>query len=354
MTEQQDQAPCKPGSSGRPRQSERPQANAGVDPRNRLNDLSNKEWMISTKSVWKSESDSELAELLTEEDLLAFIEWLIKRKGEEQAEKIMGQLLPSVIHSRPPARDKLKAQHPATFAESDIQKLVSFFTKRDQRVLDPFVGTGSTLLACKAVGRFGVGIELVPRWAMTARKRLGMDDLPLFKGMDIPEAYPQEVLEGDARTVIAGFGDEAFDFIVTSPPYWRILHKDTDHKVGRERIDKGLETRYSGLEDDLGNIKSYSVFLQELQAIFRECFRVLRNHKYMCVIVSDFRDGRRFITYHSDIAGAIAECGFALQGITVLVQDSKNLYPYGIPYAFVSNISHQYILVFRKNEATRR
>jgi hypothetical protein len=44
----------------------------------------------------------------------------------------------------------------------------------------------------------------------------------------------------------------------------------------------------------------------------------------------------------------VQKVGFSLEGITILVQDSKNLYPYGMPYAFVSNIHHQYILIFRK------
>ncbi|MBM4465996.1 MAG: site-specific DNA-methyltransferase [Chloroflexi bacterium] len=319
-----------------------------VDSRNRLNDLTNKEWMISTKSVWKSEATSEFADLLADEKWQAFIEWLVEKRGKEGAENVLEQLLPSVIYSQPPARDDLKSQHPATFAESDIEKLILFFTKQGQRVLDPFVGVGSTLVACKTTDRYGVGIELGPRWAEIARKRVKVGELPLFQGITIEEKYRQQVIEGDAREIMHEFDDESFDFIVTSPPYWKILHKNTDHKVIRERIEKGLETRYSELEADLGNIGSYTQFLRELQKVFMECYRVLRTGKYMCVIVSDFRDRGEFIAYHSDISDAVEECDFTLQGITILVQDSKNLYPYGIPYAFVSNINHQYILVFRK------
>jgi hypothetical protein len=69
----------------------------------------------------------------------------------------------------------------------------------------------------------------------------------------------------------------------------------------------------------------------------------------MVVIVSDFRHGSMFIAYHNDISEIIKGAGFTLEGITILAQDSKNLYPYGMPYAFVSNIHHQYILIFRRN-----
>jgi DNA modification methylase len=321
----------------------------GIDPRNRLNDLTNKEWMISTKSVWKSEELAKYTNVLQDEEWQAFTEWLVEKRGEESAEKVLSQLLPSVIYSRPPARDELKSQHPATFAEADVEKLILFFTKQGERVLDPFVGSGSTLLACKSTKRYGVGIELVPRWADIANKRVKGDELPLFREITIDSDYEQQVIEGDARECIRDLDDESFDFIVTSPPYWKILHKDKDHKITRERLNKGLETRYSELEEDLGNIRSYDQFMKELQKVFGGCYRVLKSKKYMCVIVSDFRDKGNFISYHSEISNTIEKCGFSLQGITILVQDSKNLYPYGVPYAFVSNINHQYILVFRKN-----
>lgn len=265
-----------------------------VDPRNTLNELANREWMMQTKSVW---------------------------------------------FSRPPQRDKLKAQHPATFAESDIVRLIEFFTKPGATVLDPFVGSGSTLVACVRTGRSGVGIELVEHWAGIARQRLDAEQA----------GSEQRILTGDAREMMTGIDDESVDFIVTSPPYWSILRKDWDHKVKAERKAKGLSTRYSDDAGDLGNTESYDQFLAELGKVFVQCLRALRTRGYMCVVVSDFRHGSRFIAYHADISRLIESVGFSLEGITILVQDSKNLYPYGIPFAFVSNIHHQYILVFRKN-----
>lgn len=265
-----------------------------IDPRNTLNELTNTQWMIETKSVW---------------------------------------------FSQPPQRDKLKAKHPATYAESDIIRLIEFFTKPGRKVLDPFVGSGSTLVACARCGRAGTGIELVDKWADVARQRISAEKPD-------PE---QTVLCGDSREVIKTLPDESFDFIVTSPPYWMILRKDWDHKVKAERKAKGLSTRYSDEKNDLGNIESYEKFLNELAGIFTECRRVLAKKCYIAVIVSDFRHKSKFVPYHSDISRAIESVGFSLEGITVLVQDNKHLYPYGLPYAFVSNIHHQYILIFRKN-----
>jgi DNA modification methylase len=251
-------------------------------------------------------------------------------------------------------------QHPATFAENDIEKLILFFTKKGGKVLDPFLGSGSTLIACLNAGRDGLGVELVGKWVTIAEQRIQQateDEKHLqshiggfarktAEGSKCPDL---KVVQGDSRNVLKRFRPEFFDFIVTSPPYWTILTKARDHKSRQERLNKGLPTKYSEDKRDLGNASSYSEFLQELAKVFAQSYRVLKRGKYMAVIVSDFRHGAKFIAFHNDLAGVVQKIGFRFEGITVLVQDSKNLYPYGMPYAFVSNIHHQYILIFRRH-----
>ncbi len=323
-----------------------------VDPRNRLNELTNREWLIETKSFWRSECSETACEWLQPDLLEEFCAWLAEKRGPEAAAEAMGQLKSSILESIAPPRDDLKATHPATFSERDIARLIRFFTRGGDRVLDPFVGTGSTLLACAEEGRTGVGIELIERWAEVARKRLAAAeiDVEVIEAAETAGTDGQAIIIGDAREALSAIPSESFDFVVTSPPYWRILRKNGE-KTAAERTRRGLPTHYSEQDDDLGNIERYDRFLDELGTIFHECARVMRDRTYMCVIVSDFRHGPQFYLYHADIARtveALPECSLQLKGLTVLVQDSKNLYPLGIPHAFVSNIHHQYVLIFQK------
>jgi DNA modification methylase len=162
------------------------------------------------------------------------------------------------------------------------------------------------------------------------------------------------VIQGDSRNELAKFPEDSFSFVVTSPPYWSVLNKQADHKVKRERISRDLPTRYSDHEDDLANIDSYGDFLGALATVFRECRRVLSPNRYIAVVVSDFRDKDHFYLFHADIARLLEQVGFSLAGITILVQDSKNLYPYGMPHAFVSNIHHQYVVLARRKSQKSR
>jgi len=270
--------------------------------KNQLNDLTGKEWIPLTKSFWMQSG-------------------LGAKHPHAQIEK----------------------QHPAPYGFKDITKLVTFFTKKGDVVLDPFSGVASTSKACAVSGRKSIGIELTKKWVDLSIERL-KKEVGTTKG--------HEIIQGDSREVLKKYKKDYFDFMVTSPPYWQILNKKTDLKT-KERVKNGLAKNYSEDDSDLGNIQDYKKFLQELKLIFSECYRTLKNKKYAAVVVSDFRHKSDFIPYHIDVINLMGEIGFNLKGVTILAQNHKSLKPYGYPYAYVQNIHHQYILIFRKNDKTK-
>src|SRR3989454_3976783 len=66
---------------------------------------------------------------------------------------------------RPVPRGDQKILHPASFPESLVKEFVQFFTKKGGVVVDPFLGTGSTLVASIELDRSGVGFEIVKKYA---------------------------------------------------------------------------------------------------------------------------------------------------------------------------------------------
>jgi DNA modification methylase len=62
--------------------------------------------------------------------------------------------------------------HPTEKAVSVIKPLIDVFSKAGDVVLDPFCGSGSTLLAAREAGRHYVGIEKDTKIFETARARL--------------------------------------------------------------------------------------------------------------------------------------------------------------------------------------
>jgi len=284
----------------------------------RLNDLTGKEWVRLTKSVWYDSAD------------------LLPKSVEEAIDT--GLLL-----SEAPPRDDLKKQHPATFSEKDVGKLIKFFTKKDEVVLDPFMGTGSAGIAALQNFRKFVGIELYPEWFNIAKKRI---ETLAKRDMFLKNHYTLYL--GDALEVMeTKLEPESVDFIVTSPPYWNILKK-VDRKVKAERLSQNLKTDYGISEKDIGNLETYGEFLLKLKDFAAAMHKVLKTNRYLSVIVSDFRHGKKYYLFHADVANLLEEVGFTLQGLITLVQDNKQLYAYGYPTTFVPNISNQFILIARK------
>ena len=79
---------------------------------------------------------------------------------------------------RPKRRNNDEILHPAKYPESLIEDFISFFTKKNEWILDPFLGTGSTLIAAGNCGRNAVGVELNSKYYKISKKRIEKE---LFK-----------------------------------------------------------------------------------------------------------------------------------------------------------------------------
>jgi DNA modification methylase len=160
-------------------------------PRNQLNELSGEEWLYFTKSVWTTAYPSELG------------------------------------HAR-------RRAHGANKPPRLMARLIEFFTKPGELVLDPFAGVGGTLLgAAIARGpRRALGFELAPRWAEVYAEVVAEATAAAARGAALADLGPQdpggprtfdatgcELRVGDARALIAELPDGSVDFVATDPPY---------------------------------------------------------------------------------------------------------------------------------------
>ena len=252
-------------------------------------------------------------------------------------------------------------RHPAMYPSSLVERLMDCYLWHTGVVLDPFLGSGSTLVAALKKGHSGVGIEIVPDFARMAVERLQANCPPsLFSDGQQPAirlvtkaerlSFPADrqtliVVQDDARNLTAYLEDETIDFLVTSPPYW-VIHR-------RPRTADAKEPRpYSDIPQDLGNIERYVDFLEELGKVFAAAFRVLKPGAYCIVNVMDLRYGSWFIPYHVDILSLLTRQGFRLEDIIIWnrAREYNNLRPLGYPHKFIVNKIHEYLLVFQKPE----
>ncbi len=292
-------------------------------PANELNELSGEEWLYFTKSVWSTAYPSEL--------------------GHD-----------------------LRRAHGANKPPRLMARLIEFFTRTGDLVLDPFAGVGGTLLgAAIARGpRRALGIELDPRWVAIHRAvveaaladRGGLGPLLVDLGAQDPggprtfDPRGIEMREGDALVVLPGIADASVDFVATDPPYNIQLPLTMSGGPLAER-HSNRRTDYamvSAEPADLANSPDYDTYLDRMTLALAELRRVLRPGGYLALIVRDAYQGGRYIFTAADLAARAAGVGLVPKGDLVWYQAGTRLRPYGYPRAFVPNIAHQHIVVLRR------
>ncbi|MDP3640284.1 MAG: DNA methyltransferase [Nanoarchaeota archaeon] len=252
------------------------------------------------------------------------------------------------VHN-PPPRKKKEMLHPAKYPEGLIEEFIRFFTKSGQLVFDPFLGTGSTLIAAHNAGRNGLGLELLEKYAAIARERLrGLDEQLQLAAGGAKVHCQQQVIQGDASNLAKIWKMHNLpqvDFVITSPPYGPMLNKKG--LVSKEREEKGLDVKYSEDAADLGNIASFDEFVERLVGIFVALKPYMNPGGHLVIILKNYLDKGEYRTLAWDVGKALSR-HFQLRGERLWCQDNKTLYPYGYRYSFVPNVHHHYCLILRK------
>lgn len=236
---------------------------------------------------------------------------------------------------------QLRKKHGANKPPQLMKTLIEYFTKGDELVLDPFAGVGGTLIGATIARppRKAVGIEINQEWIEIYNQVRKAEELG-----------SQELISGDCITAMRQMKDQTFDFIATDPPY--NIH--LEQTMSNDRYAKEFSNRrtdynmHSEDEKDLANLNSYEEYLAAMTIVFEECFRLLKNDKYMVFIVRDAYQDGEYIMTHADLTNAARSCGFKNKGDIIWYQAGTRLRPYGYPYAFVPNIVHQHIIILHK------
>jgi len=194
-------------------------------------------------------------------------------------------------------------------------------------VLDPMVGSGTSLIECKLTKRKGIGVDINPDFIELARKNLVFETT---------EKLPSQKLKmGDART-LSFLEDKSIDLILLHPPYTNVI------KYSRGKI-----------KEDLSNIYSIDKFCNEIEKVAREMYRVLKPNKYCAVLIGDVRRHRHYVPLAFRVMQRFLRAGFILKEDIIKHQWNTKTEVYwrekSKKYNFLL-IMHEHLFVFRKSD----
>jgi DNA modification methylase len=207
------------------------------------------------------------------------------------------------------------------------------YTKKGEWVLDPFLGSCTTLIECKRLGRNGIGIELNNEVI-----KLAKDNLAKEKNRS---KVKTKVIKGDSKKVdlkseLQKLKIDSVQFVLLHPPYWDII-------------------KFSKKRDDLSNAKSVEDFLEMFGNVVDNTCGVLDKGRYLAVVIGDKYSEGEWIPLGFYTMQEVMKRGYKLKSTIVKNFDTtkgkmnqKELWRYRALAGGFYIFKHEYIFLFQK------
>lgn len=237
-----------------------------------------------------------------------------------------------------------KNLHPATFPISLARKIIELFTHEGELVLDPFVGSGTTLVAAHDINRNAVGFDLQEKYIELCKSRLMNQNM-------FNESRQIAILD-DARNIKNYVNEETISLIWTSPPYANLLNRKRQNKSRRDRDNEQLNVveQYSQDERDLGTyeIEKWAVSMGD---IYENLLPLLKQKGHCVINVPDMWWENKRITLHIALIEEFRKRGYELRNTIIWDRTNivNNIGIFGWPSNYITmGTTFEYLLDFWK------
>jgi len=207
------------------------------------------------------------------------------------------------------------------------------YTKKGDWILDTFVGSGTTLIECRRLGRNGIGIDLNPDVAQKARELIDKE-----KNKD---NVVSEVITGDSRVinikeVLAKYKVNKVQLLIMHPPYYDII-------------------KFSKDEKDLSNAKNTEEFIEMFGKVVDNATPFLEKGRYFALVIGDKYSKGEWIPLGFYCMNEVLKRGYLLKSIIVKnfeetrgKRNQKELWRYRALVGGFYIFKHEYIFLFKK------
>jgi DNA modification methylase len=209
-----------------------------------------------------------------------------------------------------------KNVHPATFPISLSKKIISLFTHEGELVLDPFVGSGTTLVAAQDLNRNAVGFDLHKKYIDVCLDRLKENNL--FNNAQ------QMAIQDDARNICNYLKAESVSLIWTSPPYSNLLNRKRKNKSRRNRNNEQFN-KVEQYSQDVRDLGTYALdkYTEAMGDIFESLIPLLKIKGHCIINVPDMWWNNRRITIHISVVNELRKRGYELRN--TIIWDRTNI-----------------------------
>jgi 16S rRNA G966 N2-methylase RsmD len=237
------------------------------------------------------------------------------------------------------SRDKTKGhsnEYHGNYIPQIAQQLYERFTKKDDIVLDLFLGSGTSAIEAVNMGRKCIGVELKEELAEHVKEKFSPKELVTDINIICADSTTEDAKEKiQARLDI--LGEKKAQFLMLHPPYDDII-------------------KFSDLKQDLSNCSNTEEFYELFQKVAKNGYELLEKKRYAALIIGDKYANSQIYPLGSECAKKMNELGFITKAIIVKNIEGNekakgktaNLWRYRALNGGFYFFKHEYIYIFQK------
>ena len=213
-------------------------------------------------------------------------------------------------------------------------QLFSRYTKKGDWILDPFMGSGTSLIEAQRMGRNSIGIDLKESVAREAKSRISSEE---------NSECQAQVFAGDSTSLnmsalLDTMGLKKYQFVIFHPPYWDII-------------------KFSDNPNDLSNAASLDSFLECFGKVIDNTTQYLEKNRYCAVVIGDKYANSQVVPLGFYCMNLFMQKGFLLKAILVKnfgdtkgKANQQGIWRYRALASDFYIFKHEYIFVFKKTK----
>ena len=216
------------------------------------------------------------------------------------------------------------SKYRGNWAPEVVRNLLLRYSSKNDYILDPMIGGGTTAVECKLLNRNLLALDINPNAIELTQTAIDFDC----------DYNPKIRIELNDSRKLTMLQDESIDFVLNHPPYVDII------KYSQKQI-----------KEDLSNIHDLDEFCDEIEKVASEFYRVLKKDKYCAILIGDTRRKKMYQPLAFKVMQRFLKVGFELKEDIIKHQHNCKATGFWVRKSKEANfllIMHEHLFIFKK------